>query len=104
LIRHTVVFKLRHPSGSALERDFLNAAKELALIPNMAKFECLRQISSKNLFDFGLSMEFESQSDYDAYNIHPRHIAFVEERWRPEVADFLEIDYARYVAANDVRT
>jgi hypothetical protein len=93
VIRHTVVFKLKHPLGSALERDFLNAAQNLATIPNMAKFECLRQVSAKNKFDFGLSMEFESQADYDSYNLHPLHAAFVEDRWKSEVADFLEIDY-----------
>jgi heme-degrading monooxygenase HmoA len=93
VIRHTVAFKLRHPTGSALERDFLSAAQALAAIPGVNRFECLRQISTKNSFDFGLSMEFATQSDYDAYNVHPHHIAFVENRWKPEVADFLEIDY-----------
>lgn len=38
-------------------------------------------------------MEFADQPAYDAYNAHPVHIAFVRERWVPEVADFLEIDY-----------
>jgi hypothetical protein len=93
LIRHTVVFKLKHLPGSALEGDFLRAAQDLASIPNMANFECLRQVSVKNNFDFGLSMEFATQANYDAYNVHPRHVAFVEERWKLEVADFLEIDY-----------
>jgi Stress responsive A/B Barrel Domain len=94
MIRHTVVFKLKHPSGSVLEREFLSAVLDLASIPNMTRFECLRQVSPKNKFDFGLSMEFGNQADYDAYNVHPRHVAFVEQRWKPEVSDFLEIDYA----------
>jgi Stress responsive A/B Barrel Domain len=82
-----------HPPSSALERDFLLAAQDVASIPKMFNFDCLRQISSKNSFDFGLSMEFASQADYDAYNVYPRHVAFVEQRWKLEVADFLEIDY-----------
>jgi hypothetical protein len=32
-IRHSVIFKLKHPKGSAEERDFFNAAKKLAAIP-----------------------------------------------------------------------
>ncbi len=40
-------------------------------------------------------MEFDDQAGYDAYNVHPLHIAFVRDRWVPEVADFLEIDYAK---------
>jgi Stress responsive A/B Barrel Domain len=99
LIRHTVVFKLRHPRGSDLEGAFLKAAQGLAAIPKVGKFECLRQVSKKNNFDFGLSMEFATQSDYDAYNSHPDHIAFVETRWKPEVAEFLEIDYVPFSAA-----
>ena len=39
-------------------------------------------------------MEFAGQDAYDAYNGHPDHVRFVQERWLPEVADFLEIDYA----------
>ena len=39
-------------------------------------------------------MEFADQASYTAYNEHPEHVRFVEQRWLPEVADFLEIDYA----------
>ena len=47
-IRHTVVFQLKHESGSAKEKAFLDAAKKLANIPGVEKFECLKQISKKN--------------------------------------------------------
>ncbi len=93
MIRHTVTFTLRHSPGSTQEHDFLAAAQTLAAIPGVNQFECLRQVSRKNNFHFGLSMEFATQADYDAYNIHPQHVAFVENRWKPEVAEFLEIDY-----------
>lgn len=96
MIRHTVVFRLRHPTGSAPERDFLQAAEVLATIPGVRSFERLRQVGLKNPFTFGFSMEFEAQEDYDRYNVHPEHVRFVESRWKPEVADFLEIDYAPY--------
>jgi Stress responsive A/B Barrel Domain len=98
MIRHTVVFKLKHAHGSAQERSFLQAARELAGLPTVRNFECLRQVSPKNTFEFGLSMEFASQQDYDAYNIHPEHVRFVQTRWIPEVEDFLEIDYAPFAA------
>jgi stress responsive alpha/beta barrel protein len=54
----------------------------------------LAEVSPKNGFRYGISMEFASQAAYDAYNAHPDHVRFVEERWLNEVADFLEIDYA----------
>lgn len=93
MIRHTVTFKLKHPAGSQEERAFLEAARKLAAIPTVKKFECLRQVGKKNPFDFGLSMEFSSPEDYEAYNLHPNHVDFVQTRWLPEVANFMEIDY-----------
>jgi hypothetical protein len=92
-IRHTVVFRLKHPEGSIEEHAFLAAARKLAAIPGVEKLEVLKQVSPKNKYTFGLSMEFASQAVYEQYNTHPEHISFVEKRWMPEVADFLEIDY-----------
>ena len=54
----------------------------------------VREVSPKNDFRFGISMEFADEDAYAAYNAHPDHVRFVEERWLAEVADFLEIDYA----------
>ena len=93
-IRHTVAFALRHPDGSAEERAFLDAAAALRAIPGVEAFEILREVSPKNGFRFGISMEFADAAAYEGYNGHPEHVAFVEGRWIPEVADFLEIDYA----------
>ena len=93
-IRHTVAFTLGHAEGSEEEHDFLATAARLAEIPGVEAFEVLREVSPKNGFRFGLSMEFADQAAYDGYNEHPTHVAFVQERWLPEVADFLEVDYA----------
>lgn len=93
MIRHTVAFRLKHAPGSAEEQDFLLAGQRLAAIPGVENFECLRQISQKNSFHFGFSMEFAGAAEYQTYNEHPEHVAFVEERWIPEVEEFMEIDY-----------
>lgn len=92
-IRHTVFFVLKHAPGSPEEAAFLAAARKLAAIPTVNKFQCLKEVSPKNKFAFGLSMEFASRGAYDAYNKHPDHVAFVEAIWKKEVADFMEIDY-----------
>ena len=92
-IRHTVVFTLSHPEGSAAEADFLATAGALAAIPGVEEFELLRETSPKNAYRFGISMEFADRAAYAAYNEHPDHVRFVQERWLAEVADFLEIDY-----------
>ena len=93
MIRHTVIFKLKYLKHSVGERDFLNAAKKLAAIPGVQNFQSLRQVSKKNKYDFGLSMEFADQKLYDDYSNHPDHVQFIREYWLPYVEDFLEIDY-----------
>jgi hypothetical protein len=92
-IRHTVAFTLLHEEGSAEERDFLEAAEQLATIPGVEMFELLAEISPKNGYRFGISMEFADRSAYDRYNEHPDHVRFVQQRWLAEVSDFLELDY-----------
>ncbi len=93
-IRHSVVFELRHGSGSSEEVDFLAAAERLRAIPGVEAFELLSEVSPKNGYRFGISMEFADEAAYAAYNDHPDHVRFVEQRWLAEVSEFLEIDYA----------
>jgi len=95
MIRHTVVFRLKHKKGSAEEKAFLAAADVLRSIPGVEKFEKLKQVSPKNDYAFGFSMEFQDQAAYQGYNDHSEHVRFVKERWVPEVEKFLEIDYER---------
>ena len=93
-IRHTVAFALVHAEGSAGERDFLAAAEGLAIVPGVEVFELLSEVSPKNGYRFGISMEFADQAAYESYNEHPDHVRFVQERWLSEVSEFLELDYA----------
>ena len=96
MIRHTVVFTLKHAPGSTEEAAFLRDALVLEAIPGVMKFERLRQVSPKADFAFGFSMEFADQAAYQGYNDHPDHVAFVQGRWIPEVARFQEIDYIAF--------
>jgi heme-degrading monooxygenase HmoA len=91
-IRHSVVFTLTHAEGSAEEADFLDALARLETIPGVEAFELMREVSPKNDYRFGVSMEFADPSAYAAYNEHPEHAGFVRDRWDREVTDFLEID------------
>ena len=93
MIRHTVVFTLKHAAGSAEEAAFLADARVLATIPGVEKFEQLRQVSPKTDYAFGFSMEFADEAAYAGYSAHPDHVGFVRDRWVPEVERFMEIDY-----------
>ncbi len=92
MIRHAAMFRLKHPPGSPAETDFLAAVRALSPIPGVEKFELARQVSGKNDFHFVVSMEFANEGAYQGYNSHPDHVAFVQNRWVPEAADFMEVD------------
>ncbi len=101
MIRHTVVFRLRHPAGSAAEADFLRSAREqLTPIPGVESFEVLRQVGAQSEYRFSLSMEFVDADAYRRYNGHASHTAFVRDRWIPEVEEFLELDFEAYEGAD----
>src|SRR3954447_4177238 len=91
-IRHSVVFTPAHTAGSAEEAGLLGAIKALATIPGIEAFELMREVSPKNDYRYALTMEFGDESAYAAYNEHPEHVAFVDQRWAADVAAFLEID------------
>lgn len=93
MITHSVFFKLKHAEGSPEEKAFLEKARALKRISTVRNFKCVREVSPKNNFHFGLIMQFDDRAGYDHYNNHPDHKAFVEQVWIPEVAEFMEIDY-----------
>lgn len=93
-IRHTVVFGLTHAPGSEAERAFLAEGRRiLSAIPGVEEFAIARQVSAKSDLTHQFSMVFADDEAYAAYNAHPDHVAFVEERWVPEVAQFQEYDF-----------
>jgi hypothetical protein len=93
MIVHSVFFRLHHAAGSQDELAFFEKAGGLALIPGVENFKVLKEVSPKNPFTFGFSMEFPDQASYDLYNNHPDHVCFVEEIWFKDVAEFQEIDH-----------
>ncbi|QJC54220.1 Dabb family protein [Paenibacillus albicereus] len=89
-----VIFDLAREEGSVEETAFLRDGERiLTSIPVVRAFGAFRQTSAKNDYRLGFSMEFDSRADYEAYNAHPAHVSFVEERWQKEVSRFLEIDF-----------
>jgi hypothetical protein len=93
-IIHTVVFSLAHQPGSSEETEFLQTAREtLPAIPGVHEFTVRRQVSPFSSLRFQFSMVFGDQAAYSAYNTHPAHVGFVENRWKPEVTEFQEYDF-----------
>lgn len=96
-IQHGVIFTLKHERSSAAAKQFLEDGRRILTgIPVVQHFQVFDQVSKKNDYQYGFTMVFDSMEDYQAYNEHPDHIAFVEERWMKEVEKFLEIDFEVY--------
>ena len=89
MIRHTVVFKFKPSVDSIAAQNFFVAVKRLATIHGVQNFESLRQISKKNHYEFGLSMEFANETIYEQYNKDPLHEQFIQQYWVPFVAEFM---------------
>ena len=96
MIRHSVILKLKTQLSTEEKHAFFDAVDKLVAIPDVQKFEVLKQINSKNKFDYGISMEFDTQEQYDFYSNHAQHQAFIQDFWIKSVEDFLEIDYTTF--------
>jgi hypothetical protein len=93
-IEHTVVFRLVHAPDSDAAATFLGDAERiLGAIPGVQDFAVRNQVSPKSDLTTQFSMRFDDKAAYDAYNEHPDHVAFVADRWMPEVAAFQEYDF-----------
>lgn len=96
MLQHTVFFNLNYEEGSPMIEQFLTDGYNiLTTIPGVLDFGVLKQVSSKCTFTYGFSMRFVNKEAYQAYNIHPLHVDFVNQRWLKEVSEFQEIDFQR---------
>ena len=92
MIRHAAIFRLNHPAGTAAEAAFLRDLAGLGAIAGVQAFDIAREVSARNPYHFAVSMQFGDQAAYDAYSADPLHVAFVQGRWIPDVAEFMEHD------------
>lgn len=76
-----------------LRKRISSTPRALAGIPGVQRFERLRQVSPKNDYHFGFSMEFADEAACRGYNEHPDHVHFGRERWIRGVGAFLKDDY-----------
>jgi hypothetical protein len=86
-----------HPCHHGTEQGSYAADCGTLVVPEN-RFEVPREVSPKNSCRFGISVEFADQAAYAAYNDHPEHTRFVEQRWLPEVSDFFGLLRERHAA------
>jgi len=94
MIRHMVVFNLKVGEDDPRAAEFFaEAARALAPIPAALEFRQCRQTNGMCPYAYGFSFDFATAGDYAAYNAHPDHQRFVEDWWKTQVADFMEVDF-----------
>jgi Stress responsive A/B Barrel Domain len=91
-MQHSVIFSMNENIDALRTKEFIIEAKKLSTISGVLNFKAWKQVSKKNNFQYGLSMEFKSEEDFQIYNNHPIHKDFIDQQWIPCVSDFLEID------------
>ncbi len=92
-IRHTVAFTLRHDEGSPAAASFFEALAALGAIEGVEELQVWSEVSPKNSYRYGVSMEFATRTAFETYTASPEHVEFVRDRWDDEVTEFIEIDF-----------
>ncbi len=93
-IIHSVIFNLKHEKGSREEKLFFEKSRNvLENTPYAKDFKVFFEVSKKNDYDYGFSMTFDSEEEYDLYSFeYEPHREYVNAVWLKEVTDFFEID------------
>jgi hypothetical protein len=93
-IRHMVVFNLKYGKDDPRSKAFIDEARRVfGNLPVPKNVMQCYQTNPMCAFDYGFSFDFMDPEDYRRYNNHPDHVKFVEERWKTEVANFMEVDF-----------
>lgn len=96
MLIHSVSFSLKEGFSKQEKMDFFLAALRLQEISHVEHFACLKQVSTKNPYDFAISMEFESEEFYQQYNNHPEHLQFMQHYWLKFIREFQEADFTSF--------
>jgi len=85
LLAHNVFFTLHKSSPEARTKLEQACRKYLTGHPGTVFFACgeleptLQRPVNDRAFDVGLHIIFATKADHDAYQVHPRHLQFIEE-------------------------
>ena len=85
LLAHNVFFTLKESTAPGRAKLVQACRKHLTGHPGSVFFACglleeslQRPVNDRN-FDVGLHIIFATKADHDAYQVHPRHLQFIEE-------------------------
>ena len=85
MLGHMVYFTLKDKSPEAVDKLIGDCKKYLSGHPGTVFFAAGRRVPdlqrevNDQEFDVGLQVVFESRAAHDAYQVHERHIQFIEQ-------------------------
>jgi 2,3-dihydroxy-p-cumate/2,3-dihydroxybenzoate 3,4-dioxygenase len=89
MIRHTVIFRFKEEISQAARETLLAEYESFPkLFPKMKNFGAGKNISNRDdTFEYGFSVEFDSEEDLLEYLSSTYHEEHVTQRFRPLIAD-----------------
>ena len=84
-VAHMVFFTLKDPSGAGIKRQVTACQQHLTDHTGVSHFsvgprgeEFTRPVNNQS-YHVGLHVVFQDKQAHDDYQVHPRHVAFIEE-------------------------
>jgi hypothetical protein len=83
MFSHIVIFWTDPDKPNAADEVIKSARENLATVPGVVSFHAGKMATSHRAvvdqsYQIGLNIQFETKQAQDEYQVHPRHLAFVE--------------------------
>ncbi len=99
MFSHVVIFWTHPDNPSAPDELIAGAEKYLRPIPCVRRFQIGKMVSSHRdvvdqSYQVALSLEFTDKQEQDDYQVHPLHLQFVENVFKPTCQRAVIYDFA----------
>lgn len=91
MIRHIVLFRWNEDASTEDRDKTVTAFRELAGVVPGRDLQVGSDIAGRGTFDWGLSCDFESKDEAQAYTVHPAHQAAISTYIKPYVQSTMEV-------------
>ncbi len=98
MLSHVVIFWTNPEIPGAADALLAGAEKYLRPIPLVTSFHVGRMVPSHRdvvdqSYQIALNLQFESKAQEEAYQIHPLHLEFVEQAFKPNCLKAVIYDF-----------
>jgi hypothetical protein len=91
MIRHIVLFRWNEDASTEARDETITAFRELAGVVPGRDLQVGTDIAGRGSFDWGLTCDFESKDEVQAYSAHPAHQAAISTYIKSHVQPAMEV-------------